>query len=183
MCYLTKNHNGDYFHKTNICSNRSKQASHFSSTGYRFINTYNLTLKALIFQAKPDTSYHILNKGNALSVKKIITINTGRDIWLHKPKNCTSTNINNRTAIIQSNAAFLHIVRHMSYHTLSMPPRLVTSTKRRCKSSGLPPMVGILQSREKFNLISDILKIQFSSSRSTQAKVSLKHINRWKNPH
>lgn len=52
------------------------------------------------------------------------------------------------------------------FHTLSMPPRLVTSTKRRCKSSGLPPMVGILQSREKLNLISDYLKFWLAKKES-----------------
>lgn len=59
------------------------------------------------------------------------------------------------TATIQSNADYIHTVRHIGYHTLSMPPRLVTSTKKRCKSSGLPPMVGILQSREQLNLTSE----------------------------
>lgn len=95
--------------------------------------------------------YHLSfqNKGNAMSIKKTITMNTGRENWSHKPKNYIPTTIQNRAAIIQSIADFLHIVRPIGYHTLSMPPRLVTSTKKRCKSSGLPPIVGILQSRGK----------------------------------
>jgi hypothetical protein len=37
------------------------------------------------------------------------------------------------------------LLSRQHYITFSIPPREVTSTKSRCKSNSLPPMMGILQ--------------------------------------
>ena len=54
--------------------------------------------------------------------------------------------------LMYSCAVYLQVIRQIYYYTFSIPPRDVTSTKRRCKSKAVPPMVGILQSKQKVEL-------------------------------